>query len=173
MWQEREKREETSSPETEKKTIFLRNGIAFFFFLVNKISLSVSLSRRRWGASNLSLSLLPQAAAENDGLLRGTRKKKWLSLCFFFVSFLSFSLSLASSFTTKKGACDACGPSFKVSTFSLSLVNGRCSRSLRRVKTCVCVCVGGGGCLVAKRNETILYRGGRENELMKKKMKLF
>jgi hypothetical protein len=36
---------------------------------------------------------------------------------------------------------------------------------------CVCVCVW--GCLVAKRNETILYRGGRENELMKKKMKLF
>ena len=172
MWQEREKREETSSPETEKKTIFLRNGKAFFFSWLTR-SLSLSLSHGGGGGLRTSLSLLPQAAAENDGLLRGTRKKKRLSLCFFlFLSSLSFSLSLASSFTTKKGACDACGPSFKVSTFSLSLVNGRCLRSLRRVKTCVCVCVWG-GCLVAKRNETILYRGGRENELMKKKMKLF
>ena len=134
-------------PRNRKKNVFFEKRNSFFLFLVNKISLSLSLSRRRWGASNLSLSLslLPQAAAENDGLLRGTRKKKRLSLCFFlFPSSLSFSLSLASSFTTKKGACDASGPSFKVSTFSLSLVNGRCSRSLRRVKTCVCVCVWGG-----------------------------
>ena len=55
-WQEREKREETSSPETEKKTFFLRNGIAFFFSWLTR-SLSLSLSHGGGGGLRTSLSL--------------------------------------------------------------------------------------------------------------------
>jgi len=46
-------------PRNRKKNDFFEKRKSFFLFLVNKISLSLSLSRRRWGASNLSLSSPP------------------------------------------------------------------------------------------------------------------